>query len=164
MGRLFAHMNTEGKLSDCCELLDMLFMNRYMSNLPAWNRGYSAKYTKQMKQLVEIETTNQYTSKLGTSELIQIHEKTSIAFNVLRHIRNGIAHGHADIVRRNDTLYIELRDYLSNKNEKQTAYIYLSIDTLLKFYNVHEQISKSAMNTKSKDRKAMGRIKKNKTA
>ena len=66
------------------------------------------------------------------------------AKDIVRHIRNGIAHGRAALCTRNKIRCIELTDYgkYGEKNEKggQTAYLLMPVVFIQDLYNIYTSI------------------------
>ena len=79
----------------------------------------------------------------------------SFARDLIRHIRNGIAHGESTVCNVDSELYIEVIDYSDKTKspEKQTAYLFIPLSYVTQFYKLYDDINKSIMNTTKKDRK-----------
>ena len=80
----------------------------------------------------------------------------SFARDLIRHIRNGVAHSEVRISKVHEEPYIEIIDYSdkSKSPEKQTAYLFFPLSYVGQFYKVYCDINRGIMNTKEKDRLA----------
>lgn len=160
MAKLLQKLHEENMLTEkWCVLIDTLLTGQYTHSCPNWNSGYTRKLTNAMKKIIKIElgsTLEVYNCK---EEIIEISEKEGYSANVLRHLRNGIAHGHADIIRHSNEWYIKLEDYKVSGKEKtanckeKTAYMWMTVRTLFALFEAHEQLVKSIVNTTGMDRK-----------
>ena len=88
-------------------------------------------------------------------------ESNSIGKDFIRHIRNGIAHGQTKIIKRENTLYIEILDFKDKDKslDKQTGYIYIPLSYVVDIYKIYSEIQKSINNTKKSARKEQRRKK-----
>ena len=159
-------------------ILDWLFDDLKFSEGRNWNGGYTSSYTKKLKKLkylsekekrvhhgpCQIDDFPNQSGKKGRKRApyIVMSSRDSFARDLIRHIRNGIAHGEAEISKVKDNLYIEITDYFdkTQKPEKQTAYLFLPLAYITEFYKIYDEMNKSIMRTKSKDRKATKKFKK----
>lgn len=70
-----------------------------------------------------------------------IGKESSEARDLLRHIRNGIAHGNATVFCRDGEYYFEIIDFNLNRG-LHTAYILFPVDYLMSIYNIYWSIQK----------------------
>ena len=68
----------------------------------------------------------------------------SLGQDFVRHIRNGIAHGHAEVYKAAGVDYVEITDYMKGKDTDpiQTAYIAIPLsylDSILRLYREVEE-------------------------
>ena len=70
-----------------------------------------------------------------------IGKEASEARDLLRHIRNGIAHGNATVFCRDGEYYFEIIDFNLNR-DLHTAYILFPVDYLMSIYNIYWSIQK----------------------
>lgn len=133
------------------EVLDWLFDDNRFDNNNGWNSKMSGQLTRKIGKLEKIEKRNfihdsirnltfpdSYYDRNETNVSIIISNNTgSKCKDLVRHIRNGIAHGHTRCKNIDGTPYIEILDY--NKNT-QTAYIYMPIDYIAQIYDMYVSI------------------------
>lgn len=178
MGKFFNCLVSEKLIEDWAYTLDWLFDDLKFSKEHNWNGGYTSSFTKKVKALKYLsdkekrviygkchykDYPNQSKSK-GKKRLpyIVMSNRDSFARDLIRHIRNGIAHGESTIKKVNSELYIEVLDYADKTKspEKQTAYLFIPLSYVTHFYKLYEEINKSIMNTTKKDRKLSNKHKK----
>ncbi len=139
---------------DWAELLDWLLDD---SKFDGWDRFNMAAYTKAIKRIDGFQKINYFT---GAASSLAFPKQSSKSFIVimqtdgsesrelLRHIRNGIAHGCARIRKfKNSPEVIEIKDYGKNKkhgeSSGQTAYIQVKMELIKRLYDVYRMIKKS---------------------
>lgn len=66
-----------------------------------------------------------------------ISSNGSLGVDLVRHIRNGIAHGNAELYRANALDYIEIKDF---GLKGQTAYIAIPLPYLSRLYCIYQGI------------------------
>lgn len=177
MSRFFKKLVDENLLSEWAVVLDWLFDDLKFSQERNWNRGYVGNYTKKLKELEYLSDKDGKTvygkidykdypnqiknSRKKQTPYIMMPKGTGFARDLIRHIRNGIAHGGTSIYKVKDKLYISIIDYSddSKKPEKQTAFLCFPLSYIVKFADIYNEVNKSIMNTKGKDRRATGKYK-----
>ena len=177
MSNFFNQLVSENLISDWASTLDWLFDDLKFSRERNWNRGYTGFFTKRVRQIPGLNDKSEcfIYSKIKHSDfpnqikgrrrkrstLIMISQGDSIARDLIRHIRNGIAHGQTQIYKVKEELYIEIIDYSdkSKTPEKQTAFICIPLTYVTHFYKIYSEINTSIMNTKETDRKQTKRLK-----
>ena len=85
------------------------------------------------------------------SPTMMMKSEQGMGRDIVRHIRNGIAHGNAKIIQKNGKRYIEISDYKARsraRNDK-SAYIFVPVEYVLKIYKVYCDIEKSFKNGRS---------------
>lgn len=116
-------------------------------------------FTKKVKRLSQIGNNNYSYEAIknlsfpsSKSKTIQIiHSKgEGEGRDLVRHIRNGIAHGKTEITKPKGILHIKILDY--NKNGEQTAFIYIPLNHILEIYNAYQEVEKSKNNSIKKRR------------
>ena len=178
MGKFFNTLVSEKLIEEWAVTLDWLFDDRKFSKERNWNGGYTASYTKKIKTLRYLsdkekrvkyqkcectdfpnQSKNQKKKRLP---YILMFNSDGFARDIVRHIRNGIAHGESNISTIKSELFIEIIDYSDKTKslEKQTAYLFLPLSYITQFCKIYEDINKSIMNTTKKDRQASKRYKK----
>lgn len=153
MAKLFDRLVNEGLYNEWASLLDWLLDDSRFRN---WSSGYVGSFTKKVKRLPHIGSNTyfydrannlSFPSKDSTKKfLIMMCKGDSEAKDLVRHIRNGIAHGKAEISKYEGTLYIEIIDY--TKAGVQSAYLYIPVDYINKIHKVYIEVEKSMLNNK----------------
>lgn len=180
MGKFFEHLISENKYCEWAATLDWLFDDLKFSSERNWNGGYVGSFTRKIKKLKYLSDNSNSvwhgkvqvkdfpnqnkTRKKAKENCIIMKAGDSFARDLVRHIRNGIAHGQATITNSKCELYIEIIDYSdkSKSADKQTAYIYIPMEYITTFYKIYSEINNSIMNTKEKDRSDTKKKKKEK--
>lgn len=177
MSKFFNCLVSEKLINDWASTLDWLFDDLKFSKDRNWNGGYTSSFTKKIKKikyLSDKENRVIYRTKIKHTEFpnqckmnnkrtpyVMMLQGDGFARDLVRHIRNGIAHGETSIKKVCDELYIEILDF-SDKSKtpgKQTAYLFMPLSYITQFYRIYDDINNSIMNTKKKDREATNRIK-----
>lgn len=155
MNKLFNNLVNEGLLNSWAEMLDWLFDDNRFSAEDGWTIGYVGAFIKKVKRMHNFKSNNyQYGAiknlkfpSTDKREPIIIHSKgKGESRDLIRHIRNGIAHGRTKISRLKGELYIEIFDY--NKDGQRTAYIFISLGQLQLIYKAYTAVKKSKENAK----------------
>ncbi|MBP3884459.1 MAG: hypothetical protein J6D54_05925 [Olsenella sp.] len=138
------------------EVLDWLFDDRRFSP-SVWGRGERAKFTKRIKKLDGFgDMSFGYKSKKLVYPRLpseQSHLKKTYAVfskqlgsqgaDFVRHIRNGIAHGHASLYTVGSNTFIEIRDY--GRGGTPSAFIAMPAafisDTLDIYRRIEQEVS-----------------------
>ena len=152
LGNLFQQMEKEGILKDWVGCVDMLFTERYMDYHKEWNKGYSSSLAKSMKKEINIAMECDDFTKCREDHIL-MRDKNRLAHNFFRHLRNGIAHGRADIMNKKGKLFLMLSDKESHSDEI-TAKYYISLEKLKMLMQCYDQTLASAKHTTKKDRAA----------
>lgn len=150
MSKLFNTLVSESLIIKWAEMLDWLFDDERFSDKKGWTSGYIGSFTKKVKKLPGIGKNNYSyeaiknlsfpSSKFKNIQIV--HSKgEGEGKDLIRHIRNGIAHGKTEIKKEKDILYIEILDY--NKKGEQTAFICIPLNHILEIYNVYREVEKS---------------------
>lgn len=155
MAKLFTELVSANLIKDWAGILDWLFDDNRFDKDKGWSRGKVGVFTKKVKKQLGCAKNN-YKYKLAKEVNFpqdRPNEKTVIhcrgdseGKNLVRHIRNGIAHGKAEVRRNNGEPYIEIYDY--NRSDKQTAYIFIPVSDILLIHKCYAEIEQS-MVTKS---------------
>ncbi len=177
MSKFFDKLESERLLSSWASTLDWLFDDTKFSETNNWNSGYVGQFTKRVKKLKYLSNKdkritygkvncgdfpNQNSkSRRKRTPYIVMKSGDCFARDLIRHIRNGIAHGQTNIYKFKSDLYIEIMDYSdkSKSPEKQTAFICIPLFYIVSFNAIYNEINKSIMNTKPKDRMATKKYK-----
>lgn len=170
MGKFFNSLVSEKLIGDWAYTLDWLFDDLKFSKERNWNGGYSSSFTKRVKALKYLSNEekrviygkcdntdfpNQCSNKRKKRlPYIAMSNGNSFARDLVRHIRNGIAHGDSTVHKVNSELFIEVIDYADKTKspDKQTAYLFIPMSYVTQFYVIYEEINKSIMNKTRKHR------------
>ncbi len=147
MSKLFVNLVNNGLINSWASLLDWLFDDEKFAD---WTPNLLGRYIKRLKKLPGLGENNyKYgaTKKLSfpkriTRQKIKVlsGQQGGEAKDWVRHIRNGIAHGKTRIIKEQDGLWIEIKDY--NKSGKQTAYMFFPIGFIFKTFGLYKEIDK----------------------
>ena len=169
MRHFFTDLVNEKLIDDICIILDWLFDEGKFPENRKWNPGYVSSYSKKVKKLITNGGTFDYNSKRKMRYLnnreecpcVYISGSDSLARDLIRHIRNGIAHGRCELYKAGKYRFIEIYDYSdsSGNPEKQTAYLNVPIGFLLALHETYTNMEKSIRNTKKKDRAKRAKMK-----
>lgn len=159
MGKLFANLANNHLLSDWAETLDWLLDDKRFSREKGWNRGRVSKYTKSVKKLFNADANKKNfvcanladldisTGRRPMYPFVMMTNDGSIGKSLVRHIRNGIAHGNANIIKKGGETLIKIDDY--NSKAKQTAHICIPLLYIPKMAAIYNEIEKAARNDRS---------------
>ena len=177
MGKVFARLFDKEENIKTAEMIDWLFDDLKFEKERNWNRGYVAQLTRRFKKNLETEkcfisqdkTTklvfpNQASRRKKKQISIIMPRSDSFSKDLIRHIRNGFAHGNTTICNVSKEPCFEIIDYsdTSKSPEKQNTYICIQIKTVLELYEIYLDINQSIMHAKPKDRKETKRLKEEK--
>ena len=155
MATFFSNLLNIGELNKWASLLDWLFDGDKFNN---WDPNKVTRFTKRLKNQLGLGDYNYihasyknltFPKRLKKGEVIVISgSQLSEGKDLVRHIRNGIAHGNARIISDNG-YWIELKDFKMSKRNKteqkennQTAYIYFPIEYVFKIFDLYKEIKK----------------------
>lgn len=154
--RLFSSLPAEKTWDEWAEILDWILNDERFLKESGWDRRNLTKFIKRVKQLDGFSKENFQCDKLENlhfpkkqpSELplVLMSKNDAESRELVRRIRNGIAHGKNKIFSNKGKTYIEITDY---HNEKQTAYIAIPLEFIPKIYKIYAEIEKAAQNDRS---------------
>lgn len=164
MGQFFQDLYKLDKKQDWDKILDWLFDDNRFSNDIGWNKDKSQKFTVEIKRekgFSKLENNYFYLplKKLDCNSLKHSYRKKNCPFLILqkgddgeskgliRHIRNGIAHGNAHIISQKNP-FIEIIDI--NKVKQQTAYIYIPLMYIQDLFILYLELLNSNQKQKKK--------------
>lgn len=159
MDGLFATLRDEKLLSDWAELLDWLFDDgRFDKN--GW-ANYIGEFTKKADKLFDdlgVKYNRENGEKLAfcrTSDdaIALFFEKKSRGRCLVRHIRNGIAHGRTVMQKINDELYIEIKDFKDSSMKTQTALFFFPLSYIMKIYDCYKKTEQQIQQKRLKESK-----------
>ena len=150
MSKFFDRLVSEGVYNEWYEILDWLFDDKFKN----WTKGQIGCFTKQVKKLPKIgKKTYQagsvknlvFPKTMDEHKLLKIiiSKTGSEGRDIVRHIRNGIAHGRTRIYKPNGILHIEITDYKDESRKKQTAYIYMPLNYINEILKIYKSIEKT---------------------
>ena len=159
MSKLFHGLVSEGVLGTWAELLDWLFDDNRFSVENGWTSGYVGAFIKKVKRIPNLGNHNYQYGPIKDLNIPQttpdgltiIHAKgDGESRDLVRHIRNGIAHGKTELSKPNGELHIKILDF--NNQGEQTAYIWMSITQLQLIYKAYAEVKKSKENARKRGR------------
>lgn len=122
-------------------------------NLPGWTSNDVGRFTKKVKSSIKIKSQNYKCFSYAAKTRIQFPKqryRSNSRFpkiimtkgngegrDLLRHIRNGIAHGNATIYPRNQTYVIVFIDF-DRDSKTQTAYMLFELEVLKELMKINE--------------------------
>ena len=146
MSRLFSELANTGLYKSLSTVLDWLFDDNRFQH---WDKTNVRLLTKRIKRMPFIGAETyaynsiknlEFPKKAQDNLLIMISKRDGESKDLIRHIRNGVAHGKASIIYKNGEKYIEIFDY--NKEPIQTAYIFIPVDYITQIYGFFIEINK----------------------
>lgn len=81
-----------------------------------------------------------YEEEKGKPAIVVMTGSGLFCTDLVRHIRNGIAHGHTEIRKVESMLYIEILNYSDNTQKTQSAYIFLPLTCIPDLQDIHATI------------------------
>lgn len=161
MTKLFADLSNEGLLDHWAKIFDWLFDDDRFSIEKGWSSGRVGAFAKNAKRLPFFgENTYQYAAQKNLKIPRPNTARKSICFihangsgeakDIVRHIRNGVAHGNAQIYKTEGVLYIEIRDY--SFSQKQTAYINMPLHYIADMYAICQNIESAIKHENNRKR------------
>ena len=153
MEKIFETLVDENLYKEWAPLLDWLFDD---DKFVGWTSGYVGSLSKKIKRLEGIGKKNYIYEKYTNISFPKEHSRETMKVimvkgsgeskDLIRHIRNGIAHGRYNLFRKEGKLYIELLDYSNN----QTAYICIPLSYIKSIHILFIEIEKSRKNDRNK--------------
>lgn len=158
MNNFFTQMITKQEYDKWASILDWLFDDNRFSKEKGWEKGRVTKFTKQAKRQLGFSDNNFIKvpvkdEKLKSdmpkdSQIVVMVSSESQGRDFIRHIRNGIAHGHVDFFKHHP--WLEITDY--NKQQQPTARIIMPVEYIVKLYKIYNEIAHADANDRSKKR------------
>lgn len=159
MGNLFTSLVYKGDFENWAILLDWLFDDNRFAQEKGWTSGYVSSFTKKVKRQLEIKDSNYaygaarnipFPSARPAEKTIMHSGGDGEGRDIIRHIRNGIAHGCTALSTQDRKLFIEICDYKDDKKKKQTAYLFVPVECLFIIHKIYTDMEKSFSNSKKK--------------
>lgn len=162
MGAFFSQLVGADLLESWASTLDWLFNDDRFSSIKGWDKAKVCRFTKQVKKLAGFTKESFLCCRLDTIAFPNAENPPRIA-NIptilmgtgeaegralVRHIRNGIAHGNSRCFKIKKELYIEIIDYGKAESAKitktnQTAYICIPLNYIPQIYNIYSAIERA---------------------
>lgn len=160
MGRFFRELVSKNIIEDWANIIDWLLDDSKFTN---WEQRKKGKMTRCMKNYF-IRENIEY-RKVGKNEIQEIKPKVpyyiyitssqSESMDLVRHIRNGIAHSNCIIRKaKNGKLYIEIGDCDKNQN-KRSALMKIPIETIHELQKIYQSIEKERVYVQTKKTKKL---------
>lgn len=157
MGSFFTEIFEHELLTKAPIVFDWLFDEKKFES-PAWNAKKKAKFTKSLKRLEgfgkgnfrKSEKMEKYPDVLpecGEQPIpfALFSSSNSVGQDFVRHVRNAIAHGNAEIRKVKGSYFCEFRDYQAGR-KMQTAYIAIPANYLERIYKSYKDVEKERDN------------------
>ena len=154
MGSFLTNLIGSSNYNRVAKYLDWL-VNDNKFDVKGWSKSKTSNYTKAIKSIAGFESKYYYhggqkdmsypKSKLNHFAIYMQNDEAECK-DLIRHIRNGFAHGNITLRTIKGVKYVEVFDYgksnRTNKPSGQTAYILVPIDFVLELYDQYERIRK----------------------
>lgn len=160
MNRFFQDLEQRGLLKDYTIVFDWLLDDNKFS-AEFWDSNYLRLFTKSIQKISHFQKDNKrYTyGSMSSIEFlspkttrcnptVQIAKKDGEGKDIIRHFRNGIAHGNAKVKIYKSALHIQLVDY--NARMEQTAFIFIPMSALTELFMTYRTVEKAKRNNKKK--------------
>lgn len=173
MSKFFSSLIGEELIEDWGRILDWLLDDDRFAKERGWEKWQVTKFTKRVKRLPGLREKNYICGVLKDIHFPQkghCHAPTilmgtadSQGKSIVKHIRNGIAHGRTQVLKEGGELYIEIEDFGKVGKEgpkRQTAYLYIPMSYLPQMYKIYSEIEKAWAKDHSKTQPKKGKQKK----
>ena len=173
MSDFFTQLINESMLEQWAATLDWLFNDDRFSKTRGWNGTQVCKFTKRVKRMPGFSKDSFICGRLDkisfpnaempprTVEIPTVLMGTGEAEGraLVRHIRNGIAHGKNRCFKIKGELYIEVLDYGKRESTEgnlsnQTAYICIPLAYITQIHSIYQEIEYAERNDRSKKKTA----------
>ena len=151
-------INYNNLYNEWASILDWLFDDGKFSDKSIWTKGKVASLTKKVKRFEKFSVGETYIydsiKNLNfpderSDDILVISSKgDSESKELIRHIRNGIAHGKAELFCNKGELYVEIKDYKDSSKKQQTAYICFPMSYIGRILKIYNEIQSSIKNVK----------------
>lgn len=164
MSGLFKTIVDYKLVNEWAEMLDWLFDENKFDKAKGWTSGYVGSLTKKIRKLSKFSKGNNYrygsamSLSFSNIDLKKSESNIEVAFSkneseakdLIKHIRNGIAHGRTNCFNYKGELFIEVKDFSDKSLKKQTAYICFPISYIGKIYKLYLDVEISIINNRHK--------------
>lgn len=172
MAGFFSSLVENELVEDWGKILDWLLDDDRFAKERGWEKGQVTRFTKRVKRLPGLQPKNYIYKPLKDIHFPQkghCHVPTilmgtsdSEGRSIVRHIRNGIAHGRTRVLKEGGELYIEIEDFgkVGKDGAKSpTAYLYIPMSYLPEMYKIYAEIEKAWSKDRSKTQPKKGKRK-----
>lgn len=149
MAKFFSDMVNHAQIEAFSDILDWLLDDlRFVTE--HWDKAKKDRFTKRAKKAENLKKENwislpqksiSWVTKRPEEPFVQMQAGTGQGEDLVRHIRNGIAHGHTSIKMNSGELWLEIEDY--SQKRKQTAYLWIPIEYLRYWNTLYREIERS---------------------
>lgn len=174
MAEFFQEIVNRKLFNDWAGTLDWLTNDKRFDESIGWNRGATNSFTAKIKKIPYFSSTSykhapkkegiiQFPTTIPESPTIYMYKGESAGRDIVRHIRNGIVHGHTCILSKRDrikkekVLYIEIKDYKDTAHTEQTAYFYIPMDFILRLHELYKEVLKTRNSKETSNKKQNNR-------
>lgn len=153
--KFFKTLVDENIFEEWVGVLDWLFTRERFSKEVGWNTAKINKFTKRIHNEIEgLEKNKRNLCNITNEEMKSLCEKKidppyykfskkyGIGKDLVRHIRNGIAHGQTNTSHSGGEPVIQILDYSDNKRNKPTAFIVLKLSDIVRICNIYNEIER----------------------
>ncbi len=152
MSRFFQDIVDHQLYTDWAQTLDWIVNDKKFDRNQGWTSGYIGALTKKIQKMPSFSKEKTYQYKpikhlnfpKNRSKTIKVlfSNGASECKDLIRHIRNGIAHGNTVCFSNNNELYIEIKDFDSS-GKNQTAYICFPMSYIIQIHKLYCDVKKS---------------------
>lgn len=151
---LLRKLKESGILDNYIDVLDWMFDDNKFDVEHGWSKGKVSKFTSKIKNYLEkidcdysFDEKNIVLLSKPKNSIVRINNSGSAGKNLVRNIRNGIAHRNFVIYYANKKMFFQTYDVTKNKKEKPVcSYIVLPIESLIEIYDIYLEIKNSINN------------------
>lgn len=154
MYSFLANLINSSNYNEVAQIIDWL-VNDDKFEVQGWDKNKTSEYTKEIKKIEGFKSDFyfhggqkdlQYPKNSLRHFAIYMQNDGAECKDLVRHIRNGFAHGNVKARTISKEKFIEIYDYgKSNRTDKpsgQTAYILVPVNFIKQLYVVYERIRK----------------------
>ncbi len=144
----FEQLQAKNLISSWIAILDWLFDGQRACTFKKRSKEEKTLRMEDVKKLpyfksenwVVASGKNQQWSETRTNNFcVKMVGTDSSSEALIRHIRNGIAHGTCFIITQNGVDMLEITDYKTDERNVITAYIWIPIEAMQDLYDIHNK-------------------------
>ncbi len=192
MAKFFSTLVNKGLIREWTGVLDWLLDENRFSEEKGWTPSQVRKFTNNIKKEFDLLDNSKYqvgalknlifpntiNGVKNPTNTIMMIAGDSEGRNIVRHIRNGVAHGRIKFIERKKELLIEIIDYGNNEQTKvsntkssknaekktgklkQSAFICIPANYIQRIYEIYLNLEKSQNNDRSKEKNKTAKTRK----